>query len=76
MFDRLIDGGVAMICMDWRQVEELISVGKASGFDLTNLCVWNKTNGGMGSLYRSKHELVAIFKEPGAAQINSVELGK
>lgn len=76
LFGRLPDGGIAMICMDWRHIEELIATGKAGGFDLINLCVWNKTNGGMGSLYRSKHELVAIFKKPGAPHINNVELGK
>lgn len=69
-------GGIVMVCMDWRHIEELISTGKACGLDLINLCVWNKTNGGMGSLYRSKHELVAIFKKPGAAHINNVALGK
>ncbi len=42
---------------------------------LKNLCVWNKTNGGMGSLYRSKHELVAVFKAGDAAHINNIELG-
>ncbi|WP_241481065.1 site-specific DNA-methyltransferase [Ruegeria sp. ANG-S4] len=76
LIDCLPDGGIAMICMDWRHIEELIAAGKAGGFDLINLCVWNKTNGGMGSLYRSKHELVAIFKKPDAAHINNVELGK
>ena len=65
-----------MACMDWRHIEELIATGKTVGFDLINLCVWNKTNGGMGSLYRSKHEMVAIFKKPGAAHINNVALGK
>ncbi|SHK51917.1 DNA methylase, partial [Shimia gijangensis] len=53
-----------------------VQTAKACGFDLINLCVWNKTNGGMGSLYRSKHEMVCIFKKPGAAHINNVELGK
>ena len=72
----LVEGGVAMVCMDWRHIEEVIATGKASGLDLINLCVWNKTNGGMGSLYRSKHELVAIFKKPGAAHVNNVALGK
>ena len=76
LFERLMDGGIAMICMDWRHIEELIAAGKGASFDLINLCVWNKTNGGMGSLYRSKHELVAVFKKPGAAHINNVELGK
>lgn len=69
-------GGIVIICMDWRHIEELISTGKACGLELINLCVWNKTNGGMGSLYRSKHELVAIFKKPGAPHINNVALGK
>lgn len=69
-------GGIAMVCMDWRHIEDLIAMGKAGGLDLINLCVWNKTNGGMGSLYRSKHEMVCIFKKPGARHINNVELGK
>ncbi|PPB81351.1 DNA modification methylase [Albidovulum inexpectatum] len=69
-------GGIAMVCMDWRHVEELIGAGKSAGFELINLCVWNKTNGGMGSLYRSKHELVCIFKKPGGAHVNNVELGR
>lgn len=72
----LPEGGVAMVCMDWRHIEELIATGKAAGFELLNLCVWNKTNGGMGSLYRSKHELVVIFRKPGASHINNVALGK
>ncbi len=76
LFDCLPDGGIAMICMDWRHIEELIAAGKAGGLELINLCVWNKTNGGMGSLYRSKHELVCIFKKPGAPHVNNVELGK
>ena len=76
LFGRLPKGGIAMACMDWRHIEELIAVGKATGFELINLCVWNKTNGGMGSLYRSKHELVAVFKKPGAPHCNNVALGK
>jgi DNA modification methylase len=73
---QLVEGGIAMICMDWRHVEELIAAGKTCGLDLINLCVWNKTNGGMGSLYRSKHEMVCVFKKPGASHVNNVELGK
>lgn len=73
---RLVEGGIAMVCMDWRHVEELIAAGKTTGFELINLCVWNKTNGGMGSLYRSKHELVCIFRKPGASHVNNVELGR
>lgn len=76
LFNQLTDGGIGMACMDWRHIEELIAAGKAAGFELINLCIWNKSNGGMGSLYRSKHEMVAVFKKPGAAHINNVELGK
>lgn len=73
---RLKAGAIVMICMDWRHIDQLIIAGKRCGLEFINLCVWNKTNGGMGSLYRSKHELVAIFKKPGAAHINNVALGK
>ena len=76
LLGQLVDGGIAMVCMDWRHIEELIAAGKACGFELINLCVWNKTNGGMGSLYRSKHELIATFKKPGARHVNNVELGR
>ena len=76
LISSLPKGGIAMICMDWRHLEELIATAKAAGFELINLCVWNKTNGGMGSLYRSKHELVLVFRKPGAPHINNVELGK
>jgi DNA modification methylase len=72
----LPEGGIVMIFMDWRHIDQLILAGKASGLELINLCVWNKTNGGMGSLYRSKHELVCVFKKPGAAHVNNVELGR
>ena len=78
--DRAIEwlpaGGIAFICMDWRSAADLIIQGEAAGFELLNLCVWTKTNGGMGGLYRSQHELVPVFKKPGAAHVNNVQLGK
>ena len=73
---QLLPGGVMMVCMDWRHVEDLIAVGKGLGLDLINLCVWNKSNGGMGSLYRSKHELVCVFRTSGGPSVNNVELGR
>src|SRR5271156_6910085 len=51
-------------------------MGKLEQFGLENLCVWNKNNGGMGSLYRSKHELVFVFKNGSGAHINNIELGR
>jgi DNA modification methylase len=69
------DGAVAFVCMDWRHMGELLAAGQAIFSELKNLCVWNKTNGGMGSFYRSKHELVFVFKVGGAPHTNSFGLG-
>lgn len=71
-----MDGAIHFICMDWRHVGEVISAGKSVYSTLKNLCVWNKTNAGMGSLYRSKHELVFVFKVGDAPHVNTVELGR
>lgn len=70
------DGAVLDLCMDWRHLPELFSAVETNGLVLLNLCIWNKNNGGMGSLYRSKHELVLIAKKGNAAHTNNVELGK
>lgn len=70
------DGAIHFVCMDWRHMRELLSVGHQVYADLKNICVWNKTNGGMGSLYRSKHEMVAVFKNGDGPHVNNVELGK
>lgn len=72
----LRDGSVLDLCMDWRHLPELLSATEANDLALLNLCVWNKNNGGMGSLYRSKHELVLIAKKGKAPHTNNVELGK
>jgi DNA modification methylase len=70
------DGAIAFVCMDWRHVGELLAAGAAVFDELKNICVWTKTNGGMGSLYRSQHELVFVFKKGRAPQCNNVELGR
>ena len=62
--------------MDWRHLLEIMTAGRSTYSELKNLCVWNKNNGGMGSLYRSKHELVFVFKNGSAPHINNVELGR
>jgi len=69
------DGSIAYVCMDWRHMGELLSAGKAVFNEIKNLCIWNKTNGGMGTFYRSKHELVFVFKVGTAPHINSFGLG-
>lgn len=73
--DHSRDGAIAFVCMDWRHMGELLAAGNAAFTELKNLCVWNKTNGGMGSFYRSKHELVFVFKVGTAPHTNSFGLG-
>ena len=70
------DGAVHFVCMDWRHMDEVSAVGGSIYGGLLNLCVWNKSNAGMGSLYRSKHELVFVFKVGEAPHFNAVELGR
>jgi DNA modification methylase len=69
------DGAIAFVCMDWRHMGELLAAGRMVFSELKNLCVWNKSNGGMGSFYRSKHELVFVFKVGSAPHTNTFELG-
>lgn len=69
------DGAIAFVCMDWRHMGELLAAGKSAFTELKNLVVWNKTNGGMGSFYRSKHELIFVFKNGTAEHTNSFGLG-
>jgi DNA modification methylase len=71
-----IDGAVHFVCMDWRHMGEVMSAAKGIYSGLKNLCVWNKNNGGMGSFYRSKHELVFVYKVGAHSHVNTVELGK
>ena len=70
------DGAIHFVAMDWRHMREVIDAADGVYSALKNLCVWSKTNGGMGSLYRSQHELFFVFKSGTAAHINNVELGK
>ena len=71
-----LDGAIHYICMDWRHMGEVLAAGETAYSALLNLCVWTKTNGGMGSFYRSQHELVFVFKAGTGRHINNVELGR
>jgi hypothetical protein len=71
-----VDGAIHQVCMDWRHMREILTAGYASYAELKNVCVWNKTNAGMGSFYRSKHELVFVWKHGSAPHINNFELGQ
>src|SRR4029434_8816859 len=63
-------------CVDGRVLRELRAAIRERGLSLVNLCVWAKTNAGMGSLYRSQHELICVFKAGSDAHQNNVELGR
>lgn len=57
-----VDRALHYICMDWRHSAELLAAAGSVYPELGNLCVWVKENAGQGSLYRSQHELVFVFK--------------
>jgi DNA modification methylase len=69
-------GSLHFLCMDWRHQFELLTAAEAVYSELKNLCVWVKDNAGMGSLYRSQHELIFVFKNGKAPHRNNVELGQ
>ena len=69
------DGSIHFLCMDWRHLPEILAAG-AAYTEFKNLCVWTKDNAGMGSLYRSQHELVLVFKNGTARHVNNVQLGQ
>lgn len=71
-----VDGAIHFVCMDWRHMVELQAAGSAVYSELKNLAVWVKENGGMGTFYRSRHELVAIYKVGAAAHVNTFGLGE
>jgi DNA modification methylase len=76
MADVSEDGAVHFVFMDWRHIGELLAAARPVYSELKNVCVWNKDNGGMGSFYRSKHELVFVYKVGTAPHVNTVELGR
>lgn len=76
MAQHSVSGSLHYIFMDWRHIADLVEVGTGIYYEFKNLCVWTKTNPGMGSLYRSGHELVALFKSGTGKHINNVELGR
>ena len=71
-----IDGAIHFICMDWRHIYELQTAARKVYTTLKNLCVWDKGNGGMGSFYRSQHELIFVYKNGTAPHINNFGLGE
>ncbi len=71
-----LDGAIHLICMDWRHQMEILRAGAGVYSALKNLIVWVKDNGGMGTFYRSRHELIFAFKHGTAPHVNTFELGQ
>ena len=71
-----VDGSIHYVCMDWRHLPEILAAGEAVFTELKNLVVWVKDNGGMGTFYRSRHELILVFKHGTASHCNTFELGQ
>jgi DNA modification methylase len=74
--DRSAVGAIAFLCIDWRHLFEMQVAARRCSLALKNICVWAKTQPGMGSLYRSQHEMVAVFKNGDAPHRNNVQLGR
>jgi DNA modification methylase len=70
------DGSIHYVCMDWRHSADLLAAGEQIYSELKNIAVWVKSNAGLGSLYRSQHEFVFVFKSGKAGHVNNIELGK
>lgn len=70
------DGSIHFLCMDWRHIPEILEAGHSVYDELKNLIVWVKDNGGMGSFYRSRHELIFAFKKGKARHQNNFGLGE
>lgn len=80
VFQRLaeasVDGSVHYQCIDWRHLGEMVAAGEAAYTELKNVCVWSKHSGGLGSFYRSQHEMVFVFKSGTAPHTNTFGLGE
>lgn len=71
-----VPGSIHYVCMDWRHSQELLSAALECYSEWKQLVVWNKNQGGMGTFYRSKHELIFVFKNGDEPHINNFELGQ
>jgi len=74
--DASVNGSIVFACIDWSHIQIMLEAGHDAFAELKNICVWVKSNGGMGTFYRSRHELVCVFKVGVGAHINTFELGQ
>jgi DNA modification methylase len=71
-----VPGALIYGCMDWRHIQEMLHAAHTADLHLVNLCVWVKPNGRLGSFYKSRHELVFVFKNGKEAHQNNIQLGR
>lgn len=71
-----VSGSIHALCIDWRHMFEMLAAGEKVYTELKNVCVWNKSVGGMGTFYRSQHEMVFLWKNGAAPHVNNFELGQ
>jgi DNA modification methylase len=71
-----LDGALHFVCMDWRHLSEVLTAGGQVYTELKNFCVWVKNHTGMGAFYRSRHELILVYKHGRAPHRNNILLGK
>ena len=71
-----VNGSIHFHCMDWRHLSEILGAGAVHYSELKALCVWNKTNDRKGLLYRSKHQLVMVYKNGTAPNIDNLKGGR
>ena len=76
MVSHSVEGATFFVCMDWPRLLEIVSAIRALGCELFDVCVWVKASGDMGSLYRSRHELVFVFGKRDTTRVNNAQLGK
>jgi DNA modification methylase len=72
----LASGALIYAFMDWKHVRELLGAADNNGFELLNICIWDKGKGGMGAFYRSAHEMVFVFRHGGTKHNNRIQLGR
>ena len=70
------DGSIHFVCMDWRHLPELLAAGEAAYSEVKNFIIWVKSNAGMGTFYRSQHELILVYKHGSAPHTNTFGLGE
>jgi len=70
------NGAIHFVCIDWKHVDELLAAGREVYTELKNIVAWVKSTAGLGSLYRSQHELICVFKSGTGRHVNNIELGK